>query len=57
MHRAFQPKNGVQLRLKIPSKTVILQKIFYFFVFEKKMTHVQRTLVVLKPDSVGRSIT
>ena len=34
-----------------------IQKMFLFFVVIVKMTHVQRTLVVLKPDSVGRSIT
>ena len=43
--------------MKITNKTIILSQCFYIFVIIVKMTHVQRTLVVLKPDSVGRSIT
>lgn len=42
--------------LKIVVKTITSKPIHLFFVIIIKMTHVQRTLVVLKPDSVGRSI-
>ncbi len=41
--------------MKIFGKTVILCQSFIFCVV--KMPNIQRTLVVLKPDSVGRSIT
>lgn len=46
-----------QNSLKIYGKTLPFKKSFYFFAIIVTMTHVQRTLVVLKPDSVGRSVT
>lgn len=46
---------SLQNSLKIASKTIILGQPFIFCVMVK-MTSVQRTLVVLKPDSVGRSV-